>query len=217
MKNVYIYCEGQSEETFINNLLYPYFSNLNINVRPILCTTGTKRNVKYKGGVTTYAKIKHELQILCKNHHNEFVTTMFDYYRMPKDTPGIQSDRADLHERIELIENTINQDLGIKNCKFNLVVHEFEGLLFSKPDAFSLIAEQAIVSEIKKIRASFMTPEHINNSPETAPSKRLEKLIPGYAKIKNGLLISENIGIDLLLTECPHFSQWIKEIIDICT
>ena len=30
MKNVYIYCEGQKEESFINEILYPYFTNTGI-------------------------------------------------------------------------------------------------------------------------------------------------------------------------------------------
>ena len=28
MKNVYIYCEGPTEESFINEILYPYFFNI---------------------------------------------------------------------------------------------------------------------------------------------------------------------------------------------
>ena len=36
MKNVYIYCEGQAEESFINTILYPYFENIGIYVIPII-------------------------------------------------------------------------------------------------------------------------------------------------------------------------------------
>ena len=39
MKNVYIYCEGPTEESFINEILYPYFLNIGIAVYPIVCTT----------------------------------------------------------------------------------------------------------------------------------------------------------------------------------
>ena len=34
MKNVYIYCEGQTEESFVNTVLYPYFSKMDIYVTP---------------------------------------------------------------------------------------------------------------------------------------------------------------------------------------
>ena len=38
MKNVYIYCEGQTEEAFVNNVLRPYFANMEIWVYPIVCS-----------------------------------------------------------------------------------------------------------------------------------------------------------------------------------
>ena len=33
MKNIYIYCEGPTEESFINEILYPYFLNRNVFAR----------------------------------------------------------------------------------------------------------------------------------------------------------------------------------------
>lgn len=59
MKTVYIYCEGQTEEAFINNVLYPFFLNQNIVVYPIVCTTSQTAVKKYKGGVQNYAKKKN--------------------------------------------------------------------------------------------------------------------------------------------------------------
>ena len=137
--------------------------------------------------------------MLSKGHKNEYVTTMFDYYAMPKDTPGIECQDTDLIQRMRTIESEIDKDLGLPNCKF-------------QPSAFSIIADQGVVNEIQKIRESFPTPEHINNSYETAPSKRLEALIPNYAKVKNGTLLAKNIGIDTLMRECPHFKNWISSI-----
>ena len=93
------------------------------------------------------------------------------------------------------------------------MLHEFEGILFSKPDSFALIADNDVVDSIQAIRDGYPTPEHINNSPETAPSKRLEALIPNYAKIKNGTLLSKDMGIDIIMNECPHFKEWIQSIL----
>ena len=91
MKTIYIYCEGPTEESFINAVLYPYFLGMGIYVCPIVCETRRDANRKYRGGVSRYAKVKNELMILCKSHPHEYVTTMFDYYAMPSDTPGILS------------------------------------------------------------------------------------------------------------------------------
>lgn len=212
MKNVYIYCEGQTEETFVNKVLAPYFANSMIFVIPIICTTSRKHGVKNKGGVSNYGKIKSELTLLCKQHKNELFTTMFDYYGMPDDTPNIANGEENLYKRISNIEQAIEQDLGMPNLIFNFMVHEFEALLFSEPDAFSLITTNENVEAIKNARNSVETPEHINNSPITAPSKRLEALMPNYAKIINGSIISQKIGIDKIMAECKHFSNWIEKI-----
>ena len=213
MKNVYIYCEGPTEESFINEILYPYFINVGIVVCPIICTTKRTVSKKYTGGVSDYAKIKKELTMLCRQHHNEYVTTMFDYYAMPENTPGLDCTEQDIHERIRHIEQIIDADIGQQNCKFHFMLHEFEAILFSKPESFSLIAEENVVSSIQNIRDSYPTPEHINNSPETAPSKRLEALISNYAKIKNGTLLSKDMGIDVIMKQCPHFNSWIQSIL----
>ncbi len=213
MKMVYIYCEGPTEESFINTILYPYFFNIGIVVVPIICSTKRTATRKYKGGVQEYGKIKYELTKLCKSHKHAYVTTMFDYYAMPTDTPGIDCFEVDLQKRMRIIEETINSDIGESNCIFHLNLHEFEALLFSHPASFALIADNDIVGKLQEIRDSYETPEHINNSVETAPSKRIASLIPHYAKVRNGTLLSEDIGIDTMLAECPHFREWVESII----
>ncbi|MBR2693304.1 MAG: DUF4276 family protein [Thermoguttaceae bacterium] len=215
MKNVYVYCEGQTEESFVNMILRPYFWRTDIDVIPIICTTKRTNIAKYKGGATNYQKVKKELTILCKSHPNEYITTMFDYYAMPRNTPGIGNHDADILKRVESIEDEINTDIGMRNCFFHFMLHEFEGILFSNPTSFRLIADERAVEKIQKIRNSFPTPEHINDSPVTAPSKRIKQIIPNYAKVRNGVIISEDIGIDVILRECPHFRNWIKHISDL--
>lgn len=212
MKNVYVYCEGQTEESFIREVLYPYFINQGIYIYPIICTAKRTATKKIRGGVSGYAKIKKELTLICRQHRNEYVTTMFDYYAMPEDTPEIDYHDQDIISSIKHIEEAINHDIGQSNCKFHFMLHEFEAILFSKPDSFALIADSDVVNSVQAIRDSYPTPEHINNSPETAPSKRLKSLIPNYAKIKNGTLLSKTIGIDVIMDQCPHFREWIQAI-----
>ena len=36
--------------------------------------------------------------------------------------------------------------------------------------------------------------------------------IESPSKIKNGTLISKDMGIDKILAECPHFREWIEQI-----
>ena len=213
MKFVYIYCEGQTEEAFVNELLYPYFINQEICVTPIICETKRLPNKKFKGGVSNYEKIRKELNMLCKNQKNMLVTTMFDYYALPSDTPEITASHPDIYERAKCIEKAVNEDIGVENCRFHLMLHEFEGILFSNPDSFHMIADEQVVQRIQRIRYTYPSPEHINNAPETAPSKRIEALIPNYAKVKNGTLLSKDMGIDIIMEQCLHFRNWIQEIV----
>ena len=98
MKYVYIYCEGQTEESFVNDVLYPYFSRMDIYVTPIIHKTKRTPTKAFKGGVSRYAPIKDELIKLCQDS-NCIVTTMFDYYAMPDDTPSIDHQDIDIYKR----------------------------------------------------------------------------------------------------------------------
>lgn len=212
MKNVYIYCEGQTEESFANQVLLPYFMPQGIMTIPIICQTSRKEGKKHKGGAVNYEKIRNELERLSKEHRHEHVTTMFDYYGMPANTPGINCNTADPIMRMKEIEDEVNTDVGMHNCHFHFMLHEFEGLLFSRPEAFRVMANDAAIEELKLVRESFETPEHINNSPETAPSKRILRVLPEYRKVRSGIIVAKAVGIDVMLRECLHFRNWIEEI-----
>jgi len=74
-----IYCEGPTEESFINTILYPYLLPRNIFVTPIT-----------KHGVENHIIMKNQLLKICKDHSSATITTMFDYYGLPDNTPGIE-------------------------------------------------------------------------------------------------------------------------------
>lgn len=212
MKYVYVLCEGPTEEGFVNRVLSPYFQNLDTWVTPITITTSKNTSKKaIKGGVSKYELIKKEIQKLCGNPNN-IVTTMFDYYGMPKDTPGIDCTEADIDKRMQIIENAVESDINLSNCYFNLIVHEFEGLLFSNPQVFENITNNSTVAKLQAIRDKAPSPEHINNSLETAPSKRIYNLIPDYSKVRQGTILAQKIGIDKMISECRHFANWINKI-----
>ncbi|NJL76090.1 MAG: DUF4276 family protein [Saprospiraceae bacterium] len=59
-----------------------------------------------------------------------------------------------------------------------------------------------------------MQPEEINESAQTAPSKRIIQYLPNYEKQKSqvGPMIAEDIGLELLRQRCPHFNEWITKL-----
>ena len=83
---------------------------------------------------------------------------------------------------------------------------------FIKEEMVKLFGSSALtcMNEIDRKYISFRI---FNNSRE---KERLEALIPNYAKVKNGTLVSKNIGIDKIIAECPHFASWVKEIKEKC-
>ena len=93
-------------------------------------------------------------------------------------------------------------------------MYEFEALLFSDISKFKLHEDWNKQSErkLQRVYDDFETPEDINDGVQTAPSKRLDKILPGYSKILKGPLIAENIGLDKIREECPLFNEWIGEL-----
>ena len=51
-----------------------------------------------------------------------------------------------------------------------------------------------------------------DDSPTTAPSKRIEALVPGYQKPVMGTLAAQEIGLQTMREACPHFGQWIARL-----
>jgi hypothetical protein len=92
-------------------------------------------------------------------------------------------------------------------------MYEYEALLFSDAAKFAQgIEKPELAPEFQAIRSSFVTPEHINDSRETAPSKRIIKLMPGYQKPLYGTLAAIEIGLHAIRRECQLFNEWIEKL-----
>ena len=92
-----------------------------------------------------------------------------------------------------------------------VAMHEFEAMLFSDP---KLLAEQLKVpeSDINDILAECGEPENIDDSPLTAPSKRLDNLSTRFKKTSTGIAIAKAIGLVKIKEQCPLFNKWMTEI-----
>ena len=206
MKRVIVYCEGPTEETFVNRVLAPFLYLYEVYLYPSPCN-----------GVSKYSIIKRDLNALCKSDSSAVVTTMLDYYALPSDTPGINSGNGgDIYQKVQRIENAIQEDIGVPNLLPNLMIHEFEALLFSNPECFSYCGlNERAIRQLCSIRKEFDSPEHINNSPNTAPSKRILAIHPTYSKPLDGYNIAKDIGIDLMRQECKHFNAWVEQLMQL--
>ena len=153
--------------------------------------------------------------IKCKEDQSSFVTTMIDFYALPLNFPGQNSlpSTADPLVLTAHLEAEFAADIGCRNFIPNLLVHEFEGLLYSDPDQFSTWFDESVVKTLQQERLLVTSPEHINNNPKSAPSKRLLRHCSGYDKILHGSCIALDIGLDKIRQECTHFNRWIERLI----
>jgi hypothetical protein len=210
MIRVHVFVEGQTEETFVNQVLYEHFQNQDIYLNPIL----VKTSATGKGGVVSYAKIKPQLDRKCREDKTAFVTTMFDLYGLPNDFPGRNSlpNTCDPFQKAVYLEQEMGKDIGHRNFIPNLLVHEFEALLYSQPQVFAACFDVGVVSILQGDRNQFSSPEHINDNPRTAPSKRILKCCPKYDKPLHGSLLAIEIGLDTIRQQCQHFNQWLLRL-----
>ena len=92
-------------------------------------------------------------------------------------------------------------------------MYEFEGLLFSSPEHIAVVLQgESLKVWANNILISFNNnPEKVNNSVETAPSKRLEKFT-NYRKTTHGPNIAQQIGLEKMRTMCTGFNDWLTEL-----
>jgi hypothetical protein len=106
----------------------------------------------------------------------------------------------------------------IRDLRFipHLQLHEYETMLFADPDAFRYSFDQcdSAVQSLGQIASQAQTIEHINDGPETAPSKHIIRLIPEYdgRKVTAGPDIAEYIGVNRIRQKCPHFNSWLSRL-----
>lgn len=212
MKRVYLLVEGQTEEAFANELLVPHYARGELYLTPIIVST----RPGYRGGIVRYAKIKPQIERLCRQDTSAHVSTLFDLYALPDDFPG-KSDpaypvMASGQQKADFLEERLAKDIGARNFIPNLLVHEFEALLFAGIDAFEQWIDRGALLESLRAAIAKNAPEDINDHPQTAPSKRILAAMPYYQKTFHGPLIACAIGLDALRVQCPHFDGWLKKL-----
>lgn len=205
--------EGQTEERFVKDVLHAHLWPLGIDLVPKVATTKrVKRGPDFKGGITDYQKVENDLRRLLGDTAAVSVTTFIDYYALPHDFPGMSSRPIGSPvDRARHVETEWERKIGHESFRAYLMIHEFEALLFVKPDELSTaLHNPSTLPRLQRIRASFPTPEDINDNPDSAPSKRILKILPGYQKALHGPLLTKRVGLERIRSECPHFNAWIS-------
>jgi hypothetical protein len=216
MKRLVIIAEGETEESFVNQILCPYFCKSGI-FNGIQCF-----KIKHSdGGVSKYTYIKKDiLNVIYEK--DVIVTTMIDFYRIPSDFPGFKESKNEgsHQEQVTFLEKAMRRDIEeTQNEVFDnfipyIQLHEFEALVFSSMSGVDALFERSEFQfkEFQKVIEHYPNPEDINNRPDTAPSVRLKKIITGYDKVLYGIGIVKETGMETTLSKCPHFNVWINKL-----
>jgi hypothetical protein len=220
--DIYIVVEGQTEQTFIRDVLAPELAPQKIYLYPVLIGIPG-----HKGGDVRFDRAKDDIGLFLKQRENIYISTLFDYFRINKNWPGKTIIRQQIQrgttlsagQKAEILETATLEEIVKIFPGFNaesrfipyIQMHELEALLFSDTD---ILAEKIDIamSQIQEILNDYEGPEEINDDPVKAPSKRLETLMPGYRKVALGKTISEAIGIQTIRNQCPHFDAWITKL-----
>lgn len=178
-------------------VLVPHFAKMAIYLHPV-----------HMGGNVKLETVINEIGRLAYNHG--YVTTMYDFY-------GFKG--LDVGETKNSLEAKIKQriDQNVTHKVFPYIqMYEFEGLLFASPLAIKNHVKAHNNADVGDwaqdvVKTFNNLPETINNSRQTAPSKRLQQYTD-YKKTIDGPNIAREIGLIAIRNACPHFNHWITMI-----
>jgi hypothetical protein len=217
MSRVHVICEGQTEEMFVNEVLVESFTAQGIYLQPSLIG-----KPGHKGGNVRFERLLSDVRVRLLRDTTAYCTTFFDFYGLPPDFPGKQeairyTDNAAKARCIrEAMNARLQEVLGSEAMRRFIPyvqMYEFEGLLFSDTNGLAQgINQPALAEGLQAIREVFASPEMINDSPETAPSKRLLAMFDEYDKPLHGSLAALEIGLGSIRRECPLFNAWLDDI-----
>lgn len=217
MKRVYVIVEGQTEEAFVKGPLAETMSEHDLLLLPILLGVAG-----HKGGRTSYSRLRKDLLKQLKQDRTAYCSTMIDFYGLGAGFPGTPiPNYFSLIEKVEHVELAVKRDIYDCIPDFRpdrrlipyITLHELEGLLFSDPEAFAQALRQPMLApRFQEVRNGFDTPEHINDDPENAPSKRVTAIYSGYKKVIQGTLAARAVGIRRMRKECQHFRTWLEQL-----
>lgn len=224
MKHIHIVVEGSSEESFVRDVLTPHFAKLNkfISVRRIQTGWDSMGNRPAKGGLLKYRKFRNDVMRWIEsdnNRPNTYYTSFIDLYAFPVDsespyTANIQA-IADKYQRIAELERAIGDNINDARFIPYVQLHEFETFILVDIDQLSVMYPDKIAG-LRRLKQDVgsISPELVNDSIHTAPSKRIIKFFPEYEgqKAQVGPLIAQDIGLTKLRENCPHFDKWMSKL-----
>jgi len=220
VKCIHVVVEGQTEEAFVGQVLGPYFSARGLWLHPHLVQTARRPSgEKMRGGGNHWKKIRDDVARYLRDTSCAAVTTVFDYYALPDETPGMTTRpaSADPSAKVEHVEQAIGADIDHPKLIPHVTLFELEAYVLVEPEAVKPFVEPpddpaSVADQLFGIRETCGGAERIDDTRETSPSHRLVRVWSGYDKVLHGPAIIQSIGLPTLRSACPHFHAWLERL-----
>ncbi|MFW5693465.1 MAG: DUF4276 family protein, partial [Thermoguttaceae bacterium] len=221
MARLYVFAEGQTEQTFADNVLKPHLARFGVYMhRPVLIAHARKKGRVHRGGGRKYLPMRNDILRFTKQEKTNpdvYFTTMIDLYALPGDFPGLDEAeklRRNPFDRVRFLQQQFAEDIGDRRFVPFLQLHEFEAYLFCGLECFRRFFDtaDARIEALQKVCETFANPELIDDGERTAPSKRIIAQFCDYedAKATIGPQVAETIGLATIRGKCPHFGKWLE-------
>jgi hypothetical protein len=220
MSRVVVVCEGETEEEFVRDVLAPGFSGLGLYLEPQM----VESSPRHRGGALNYDRVKPHLRNTLRQKSAPVVTTLFDLYKLDKRFPGYEQaiSKHDLDQKLSILCDELHADvIAAAECRPERFIpyiqpYEFEALLFSDVPTLTQMNSgwHGATAALNVVRAAAVSPEHINDRPETKPAAHLERELsnPSYRKLRHGPVAAQKIGLAKIEAECAFFAAWLAQI-----
>lgn len=216
MKRAHVLVEGQTEETFVRDVLRPHLAARGVDLTPIVAATKrVKAGGKFRGGIVSFGQFRRDVNPLLGDSGTIAVTTMIDFYGLPPDFPGVSTlpGRATAGERVRHLEQALSNHFRDRRFVPYLSLHEFEALLLAGPDEIErTLGGVRVATTLADAVAARGSPEEVDEGEETHPAARIRSLLPAYRKALHGPIIAQRIGLDVMRRVCPHFDAWVSRL-----
>ena len=185
--------EGQTEVEFVWSLLADHLRGRGVEPTPI--------------GLDGHVNVQRLVAIMVTAYRSfDAVTSLVDFYGF-RGKGEVTADRLE-----EQITRQVQSRIGQRNEPKEVIPyvqkHEFEALLFTDVTAFSAVnAPSDVIDRLRTIRWGFATPEDIDDSPLTAPSKRIAALVPNYDKVVGGNVVALEVGLPAIRAGLPTLQR----------
>ena len=108
MTRVVLVVEGQTEETFVNQVLAPALSLAGIYITATRIMTSQTATQKFKGGLVNFEHLDRDVTKLLNSDQRRYVSCMVDLYKLPNTAPGYEEAAAqkDAYAKAEVLQNS---------------------------------------------------------------------------------------------------------------